>query len=274
MRSASMRTCKQRSRATTSCKRCANLLIEQLTLLNILLLVAAAAGIGISKSGFAGVSMLHVIIFASVFGAKASTGVLLPMLVIGDCCAICFFGKKVQWPLVRRLLPPTLLGVVVGTMLMGRLDEFMFKPLVGAIILLLTTLQVIRVWRPGTFERIPHSAWFAWALGLLAGITTMLANAAGPVIALYMLAVALPKLELVGTSAWFFLVINVFKLPFSFWLGLINPQTILVDIVFAPAILLGMLVGKWMVSRIPQKLFDSFLLAFTAIAAIRLVVGS
>lgn len=246
-------------------------MINELTLSHGLLLVAAAAGIGFSKSGFAGVSMLHVLIFAYVFGAKASTGVLLPMLVIGDICAIWFFGKKVQWPLVRRLLPPALLGVVIGTLLMGRLDEAAFKPLVGTIILVLTGLQVIRIWRPTAFEKIPHATWFAWTLGLLAGITTMLANAAGPVIALYMLAVALPKLELVGTSAWFFLVLNVFKLPFSYSLGLISTQSLLINIVFAPGILLGILAGKWLVHRMPQKLFDSLLLAFTAVAAIRLI---
>ncbi len=217
--------------------------------------------------------MLPVIIFAIVFGAKASTGVLLPMLVIGDCCAIWFFGKKVQWPQVRRLLPPALIGVLLGTLLMGRLNEDIFRPLVGTIILLLTAIQVIRIWRPTAFDEIPHATWFAWTLGLLAGVTTMLANAAGPVVALYLLAVALPKWELVGTSAWFFLMLNVFKLPFSYGLGLIDLQSLMVNVVFAPSILLGMLAGKWLVQRVPQKLFDSFLLAFTGLAAVRLIAG-
>ncbi len=245
--------------------------MDQLTWHQSLLLIIAAAGIGVSKSGFAGVGMLHVIIFAMIFGAKASTGVLLPMLVIGDCCAIALFGKKVQWPQVRRLLPPALIGVVLGTLLMGRLDESIFRPLVGTIILSLTVVQVIRLWRPTTFEHIPHATWFAWTLGLLAGVTTMLANAAGPVVALYLLAVALPKWELVGTSAWFFLVLNVFKLPFSFGLGLIDLQSLSINALFSPAILLGMWAGKWLVQRVPQKLFDSFLLAFTAVAAVRLI---
>lgn len=242
-----------------------------LTYAQILLLIVAAAGIGVSKSGLAGVGMLHVIIFASVFGAKVSTGVLLPMLVIGDCCAIWFFGKKVQWPQVRRLLPPALIGVALGTVLMGRLDEAVFKPLVGAIILVLTILQVLRVWRPHLLEQIPHATWFAWTLGLLAGVTTMLANAAGPIVALYLLAVALPKWELVGTSAWFFLVLNIWKLPFSYGLGLIDMQSLAINVAFSPAILLGMLAGRWLVHRVPQRLFDSFLLAFTGLAALRLI---
>lgn len=215
--------------------------------------------------------MLHVVIFAFVFGAKDSTGVLLPLLVVGDCCAIVFFGKTVQWPIVRKLLPPALLGVVVGWLLMDRLDETQFKPLVGSIILGLTSLQIWRLWRPNAFEHIPHTAGFAWCLGLLAGITTMLANAAGPVVALYLLAVALPKLQLVGSSAWFFLMLNVFKLPFSYSLGLIHWQTVGIDLIFAPGILCGMWAGKWLVHKIPQKAFDCFLLAFTGFMALRLV---
>lgn len=244
---------------------------EQLNLANSLLLLLAAAGIGVSKSGFSGVSMLHVIIFAMIFGAKNSTGVLLPMLVIGDILAIWFYGRKVQWDQVRKLLPPAICGVVIGTLLMDRMNENLFRPLVGIVILTLTAIQVTRIWRPNLFEQVPHQVWFAWALGLLAGVTTMIANAAGPVVALYLIAVALPKLELVGTSAWFFLVINVFKLPFSYSLGLIDQASLLIDVLFCPGILLGMLLGRWMVQKIEQKTFDSLLLAFTAYAALRLI---
>ena len=127
--------------------------------------------------------------------------------------------------------------------------------MVGGIILGLTCVQLARIWRPKLFDRMPHSHLFAWSLGLLAGITTMLANAAGPVVALYLLAVALPKLELVGTSAWLFLAVNLFKLPFSYGLGLIDAGSLTIDLVFCPAIVLGMLLGSWAVKRIPQKLF-------------------
>lgn len=246
--------------------------MELLTPANCLLLLIAASGIGISKSGFAGISMLHVLIFALVFGTKASTGVLLPMLIIGDLMAIVFFGKKAQWDQIRKLLPPAMVGVVVGSLLMKDLSEGAFKPLVGIIILILTIIQVIRIWRPAAFEQMPHNRMFAWSLGLLAGITTMLANAAGPVVALYLLAVALPKLELVGTGAWFFLLINVFKLPFSYYfLNLINLESLAIDVLFAPGILLGMLVGRWLLKAMPQKAFDSFLLAFTGFMALRLI---
>ncbi|MBX3421098.1 MAG: sulfite exporter TauE/SafE family protein [Pirellulaceae bacterium] len=236
------------------------------------LLALAALGLGVSKSGLAGVSMLHVLIFAHVFGAKVSTGVVLPLLVVGDLCAIRAFGDQAQWSIFRRLLPPALIGVVIGTGLMGYLDERQFRPLVGGIILTLTLLQLLRLWRPTALERIPHSSWFAWSLGLLAGITTMLANAAGPIVALYLLAVALPKLELVGTGAWLFLAINLFKLPFSAWaLGLITPESLAINAVLAPIVPLGLVLGGWLVRRISQFWFNVCLLAFTGAISLRLV---
>lgn len=246
--------------------------LSELSFAQILLVFIAAAGIGFSKSGFAGVGMIHVVIFAFVFGARLSTGILLPLLIVGDLCAVKLFGAQVQWPYIRRLLVPALIGVIVGWQLLDRLDESSFKPLVGSIILALTSMQWMRIWRPRLFENVPHAHWFAWSLGLLAGITTMLANAAGPVIALYLLAVALPKYQLIATSAWFFLILNVLKLPFSASLGLIDSSTLLLNVAFAPAVALGMIVGRWLVHRIPQRLFDSILLIITAAAALRLIL--
>lgn len=245
--------------------------LTDLTTLDILLVALGAAGVGFSKSGFAGVGMIHVVIFAFVFGARASTGILLPLLIVGDLCAVRLFGAQVQWPYFRRLLWPAIGGVLIGWLLLGRLDETAVKPLVGSIILGLTSVQLGRIWRPNLFEHVPHTAWFAWSLGLLAGVTTMLANAAGPVIALYLLAVALPKYQLIGTSAWFFLVLNVLKVPLSASLGLIDFGSLALNVALAPFVVLGLIAGRWLVHRIPQRLFDSILLACTAIAALRLI---
>jgi uncharacterized protein len=246
-------------------------LFDQLNVATSILLALAAMGIGFSKSGFPGVGMFHVVIFAFIFGPRAATGLLLPMLIVGDVCAIRLFGKKAQWKHIQRLLPPTAIGVVLGWILMSQIDDSTFRPLVGMIILTLTCIQAARMWRPTWFDKIPHERWFAWSLGLLAGVTTMLANAAGPVMALYLLAVSLPKMELVGTSAWFFLIINVFKVPFSIGLDLITPESIAVNALFAPAILPGMFLGRWLVHRISQRVFDSLLLAFTGIASLRII---
>lgn len=236
-----------------------------------LLAILAAAGIGISKSGLAGVSLVHVLVFAFLFGARDSTGILLPMLIIGDVCAVTFFGKKAIWGQVRKLMPPALVGVFVAWVVMHWLKEDAFRPIIGVIILSLTLLQISRLWRPQWFEKIPHSMVFAWMLGLLAGFTTMLANAAGPIVALYLIAISLPKHELVGTSAWFFLLLNLIKVPFSATLGLIRPETLMLNIVLAPAIIAGLFGGGWIVKRIPQKTFDALLLLFSAVASLRLM---
>lgn len=244
----------------------------ELSLFAWILLAIGAMGIGFSKSGFAGVSLLHVVIFASIFGARTSTGILLPLLIVGDVFSLIAFGKDVQWKHFARLLPPAMLGVVAGSWLMSRLSEDAFKPIVGVIILLLAAMQIYRLSKPNAFEHVPHSAWFAWCLGLLAGVATMLANAAGPIIALYLLAVALPKLELVGTSAWLFLTINLFKVPFSYLaLDLINLQTLKVNLILAPAVPIGLLLGSWCIQKINQRTFNLLLLAFTIIASIRLI---
>lgn len=236
-----------------------------------LLTILAALGIGVAKSGLAGVSMLHVLIFASIYGARESTGIVLPMLIVGDICAVQMFRQHAQWTYIRRMLPPACTGVVIGWLLMNRINEAAFKPLIGSIILVLSLLQVSRYLRPHWFSHIPHLTWFAWTIGLLAGITTMLANAAGPIMALYFLAVALPKLEFAGTSAWFFLVLNVFKIPFSLGLGLIHEQTLLLNLILVPFIVIGITLGRPIVQRIPQRLFDGLLLAFVAIAALRMI---
>lgn len=241
------------------------------TYFELICLAGGATGIGVSKSGFPGISMLHVVLYAFVFGAFESTGVLLPMLVVGDLCAIHFFGRSADWSHVRRLLVPTVAGIVIGWVMMDRMNSDQFKWIVGGIILSLTCVQALRTYRPDAFDQVPHQTWFAIVLGLLAGVTTMLANAAGPVVALYLLAVALPKWELIGTSAWLFLVLNVIKLPLSFQLGLINESTLLTGACFAPLIPLGMLGGRWLVRRVSQTWFNLILLGFTAIAAMRLI---
>ena len=236
-----------------------------------LLAIAAAFGMGISKAGFAGVGLFHVVVFALLFGARDSTGVVLPMLLVGDVGAVVAFRRQARWDHLRRMLPPACVGITIGAALMDRISDAMYKPLIGWIILALTAMQVIRMARPGSFGDVPHGRAFAWSMGLLAGGTTMLANAAAPIMSVYFLAVSLPKLEFVGTTAWFFLIINLFKVPFSAWLGLIHGSTLMFNLVLSPVILAGLWAGGWLTRRVPQRLFDGLLLAFAAIAALRLI---
>ena len=235
------------------------------------LAVLAAFGMGISKAGFAGVGLFHVIVFALLFGARDSTGVVLPMPLVSDVCAVIAFRRTARMDQLRRMLPPACVGIIAGAAMMGRISDALFKPIIGWIILAMTVMQAVRMFRPEAFGTVPHTRAFAWASGLLAGVTTMFANAASPVMSIYFLSISLPKLEFVGTSAWFFFIINAFKVPFSAWLGLIHGSTLLFNLILVPAIVLGLFLGGWLTHRVPQRLFDGLMLGFAALAALRLI---
>jgi len=235
------------------------------------LALLGALGLGVSKSGFAGLGLFHVVVFATLFEAKPSTGIVLPMLLFGDMCAVASYRRHANWTYITRMSLPTGVGVVAGWLLMQRLDESTYRLVIGGIILCLAVMQALRMWRNDLFSRVPHSNWFCWSLALVAGFTTMLANGGGVIIALYLVTVAMPKLELVGTAAWFFLLLNLFKIPFSVSLGLINLDTLTLNAILVPAILVGLFVGRWLIHRVPQRLFDSLVLAFSATAALRLM---
>ena len=246
-------------------------MIEHLTPYNWILAALGAICIGIAKSGLSGVSMAHVLIFASLFDSRASTGVVLPMLIVGDICAIRAYGRHANWRQVQLMLPPAILGVLVGWWLMNYIPGNVYRPLIGGIILGLAVLQLARLWSEAWQKWLPHSKVFAWSMGGLVGFTTMLANAAGPVFSLYLLALAIPKLEFVGTSAWFFLTLNSLKVPFSYQLGLIDWKTLAINLLLSPFILIGLVLGKQIVSLLPQKVFDSLVLIFAAVAAVWLL---
>jgi uncharacterized membrane protein YfcA len=246
--------------------------LPDFTALEWALAVLAATGIGVSKSGLPGVSLLHVVLFAQLFPGLRSTGVVLPMLIVGDVGAVLLFRRHAQWNHVFRTLPPALIGVGIGWACMRAWPGLNWNPVIGGIVAGLAVLQLVRNWRPDLLSDMPNARGFAWTMGLLAGITTMVANAAGPVMGLYLLAVALPKDAFVGTSAWFFLLINVLKVPFSAQLGFIEPATLTLNALLIPVILSGLFLGRALVAKVPQKVFDSLILAFAILAALKLIV--
>jgi len=234
----------------------------------------AAYMIGLSKSGLSGLGMVTVVLMAVVMRGHemASTGVVLPLLICGDLMAVRAFRAHVVWRHVLRILPPALVGVVIGYWIMQVISNVSFKPLIGWIVLVLTLLQVARQRFPGSFRQVPHHPAFAWFMGGGAGVTTMMANAAGPIMSLYLLAVELPKMQLVGTAAWYFLLVNLMKVPFSVNLGLIHPQSLLFNAILVPLVAIGILSGRWVIHRINQRLFEQLLLWFAAVSAIYLIL--
>jgi len=237
-----------------------------------LAVTCGALAIGLNKGGLAGLGILPVLVFAVVFQARESTGFILPLLIVGDLCAIGVYRRQVVWKVFRTLLPPTLAGVVLGYFLMGRIAEAAFGPLIGWIILGLIALQFLRGYLGEKLDRIFESHGFGLVMGVLAGVTTMLANAAGPVAILYFISVGLPKWNLIGTSAWLFFVINLCKVPFSAQLGLTNAGSLTLALLLAPLVMIGFVLGRYLAGVMPQITFERFVLIFTALGALKLVL--
>ncbi|MCE0483265.1 MAG: sulfite exporter TauE/SafE family protein [Methylacidiphilales bacterium] len=242
------------------------------SVLGWLAVIGGAFAIGMNKGGLTGLGILPILLFAVVLQARESTGYILPLLVIGDICAVCVYRRVVIWRVFWMLLPPALAGVIIGYLLMGRIPEAAFGPLIGWIIIGLIALQFLRGAMGEKLDHIFESHGFGFFMGVLAGVTTMLANSAGPVANLYFLSVRLPKWNLIGTSAWFFFVINLCKLPFSAHLGLTNASSLTLASDLAPLIVIGFFCGRFLAGVMPQRIFEGFLLFCTAVGALKLVL--
>jgi uncharacterized membrane protein YfcA len=231
----------------------------------------AAVCVGISKSGFGAMAIPGILLMTQVMPARESTGVILPMLILADLFAVHAFRKFTVWRLLLKILPAAVLGVVVGWWLMPLIPAGLFTPVIGWIILALLLLTILQKCSSQLQEIAADHPAVSWPLGLLAGVSTMLANAAGPAMTVYLLASRLPKYEFVGTAAWFFFFINIIKVPFSASLGLITSQTLLFNLLLAPAVLIGLFLGKFLLGKINQKAFEWILISLSLLGALRLI---
>jgi uncharacterized protein len=228
---------------------------------------------GLSKTGIAGAAVLTVALFANMLPARESTGALLPLLLCGDVFGVAFFRKHASWPHLWRLCPWVALGVAGGYFALDRISNLQVQRMIGGILFAIVALSLWRQRRPDqAASLVPHTWWFAAITGLLAGFTTMVANAAGPVMILYFLAIGLPKLAFVGTGAWFFMLVNAFKVPFSVHLGLITSRSLVLDAILLIPMIPGALLGPVILRRINQRTFELMVLVLTAVATLRLVL--
>ncbi len=234
-----------------------------------LMAVAAALIVGVAKAGIGGLGLLAAVLFTQILPAKAASGALLPLLCLGDLVGAALYRRHADWGHLGRLFPWTALGVLAGYFLLERLSDLEARRLVGGIVLGMVALHLIR--RRHEPGKDAFGAWFAPGVGVLAGITTLVANAAGPLMAIYFLAMRLPKLDFVGTAAVFFLVLNLFKVPFMGGLGLITPESLRLNLILAPAVLAGAWGGRAVVARIDQRSFENVALALSVLAAVRLL---
>ncbi|MEU0278614.1 sulfite exporter TauE/SafE family protein [Streptomyces sp. NPDC088147] len=255
-------------------------------------LAAAAALVGFSKTAVSGANTVSLAVFAAVLPARESTGILLPILIVGDVVAVLTYRRHAHWPTLWRLFPAVAAGVVAGTVFLLRADDAAVRTSIGAILLLMAG---VTIWRrrqgadntgssggakeapetvPGKGNSKASSAGrvTARSYGVLGGFTTMVANAGGPVMSLYLLSAGFRKLGFLGTSAWFFLIVNTSKLPFSVGLGLIDGRSLLLDAALVLFVFPGALIGKACVDRIDQRVFERLVIGATVLGGLQLLL--
>jgi uncharacterized membrane protein YfcA len=231
-----------------------------------LVLGICALLIGFSKTAIGGVAMIAVVVTAMILPAKESTGFVLLLLLVGDLVAIWTYRKNVDWRLIGRLVVPVLVGIGLGALFLNWVDGPVLKRTIGVILLV---LLVLGMWP----DRLAtHRPSVGMAYGGLAGFTTMVANAGGPPMNLYLLAAKYDKWRFLGTTAWFFFAVNLTKLPVSIGLGIIRPDTALLAVPLVPLVLVGTWVGRLLIKRIDQKAFDLLVTIFVAVSALYLLI--
>lgn len=238
-----------------------------LSLFNFALAAFCAFLLGISKSGLKGIAALIVTGFALVYDARNSTGVLMPLLLVGDVFAIIYYKRHVKWKYIAKLLPWMIAGVLLGVLGGKFISEDIFKYGMASIILF--SVALMYYWENKKDKTIPSHWSFGSSMGILAGFTTMVGNLAGAFSNIYFLAMRLPKNAFIGTAAWLFFIINSFKIPFHIWSwGTINRISIWKSIELVPFVIFGLFVGVYLVKKINDDAYRKLILLLTAVGGV------
>lgn len=232
---------------------------------------SAAFILGLTKAGLKGTSILAVVLLALAYGTKASTGIMLPLLILGDILAVLYYKRHVKWNYLFKYLPAIVVGIIIAVYIGKDLNEEQFKFWMALIIFLSV---VIMLWKERSSNTVVPNTWlFAGPVGLATGFSTMIGNLAGGFANLFFLSTGLPKNEIIGTSAWLFMIINLFKLPFHiFSWETITMESLNINLYLFPGILLGFYIGIKLVKMINEKQFRYFLIGMTALGAIMILI--
>ncbi|QDE36136.1 sulfite exporter TauE/SafE family protein [Microbacterium foliorum] len=235
----------------------------------------AAVTIGISKTALPGGSILAIALFATVLPARTSTAAMLLLLIVGDVFALITYRRHAHWPTLLRLAPAVLAGLLAGFAFLAIAGDGIVRRAIGVILLAMIAITLWRRWRQNraadAVAPAPGGIVLSGVYGALGGFTTMVANAGGPVMSMYFLATRTPVQVFLGTSAWFFAIINLVKIPFLAGLGLFDGHVLLMDAVLAPLVVLGALGGIRLAKRMNQVLFDRIVIALTIAGAVYLL---
>ena len=237
------------------------------SVINIILVFTGTFILGLAKAGLRGIDMLNVTLMALVFGGKASTGIVLPLLCVADIAAVLYYHRHAQWKHFWKLVPWMAAGILIGVFAGQEMNETVFRKIMAVIIILTVIMMVVMELIRS--ENLPSHPLFAAGTGVMAGITTMLGNLAGAFSNLYFLAMRVNKNHFIGTTAWLFLVINLFKLPFQvlYWKN-ITFSSLQTDLLLLPALALGFWIGLKIVKRIKDDHYRKVVIILTLVGAV------
>ena len=242
-------------------------MMPQLAVWQWLLAAVCAFLTGISKTGVPGLGILVVPLMVLAVGdARLSAGWLLPLLCAADVVALMYWRRHAAAGRLFSLAPWVLAGMAVGAATLT-IHEAILRRIVGGTIFIMLAVYLYRRWRPYAGARA-HS----WAYGTMAGFSTTVANAAGPVMNLYLLSKRLPKEEFIATGAWFFFAINLAKVPIYVLHEMIGPKSLVFDALLLTPLLIGTVTGRWLVQHISARLFEQIVLLLAAVSTVLLFV--
>jgi|TARA_B100001245_G_C22854677_1_gene410890 uncharacterized membrane protein YfcA len=225
-----------------------------------------AMGIGMAKTGLGGLGMVVVPVMANIFGAKSSTGILLLLLIMADFFGVRYYHMHADLRQLIKLIPSTIIGILTGVFIGDILSDVYFQFLLGAVIISGALIMVIKV-------DIKENNLFSIAVGFLGGFITMIGNAAGPIMSIYFLSMGFDKNKFIGTVAWFFLFVNLFKVPMHVFIWkTIDLNILLFDLSLFPLILLGALTGVWIVKKIPEQPYKIFVIVSVILSTFNLFI--
>jgi len=234
---------------------------------NWILIILSAFIIGLSKAGLKGIDMMNVTIMAIVFGGKASTGIVLPLLCAADVMAVIYYHRHAQWNHFWKLVPWMAAGILLGVYIGKDLDEALFRKIMAVIIILTVALMLVLELRKNI--TIPTNKTFVAGMGLISGFATMIGNLAGAFSNIYFLALRMVKNDFIGTAAWVFLVMNFFKLPFQvFYWKNITAASLTTDLYLIPVLVAGFWAGIKIVSVMKNDNYRKVVIILTIIGAV------
>ena len=242
-------------------------MLQDLTTLQWITAAICGVLIGMSKSGLSGAGLFIVPVMAGIFGGRPSVGLVLPMLIVADIFAVSYYHRHADWKHILRLLPWAAAGVLIALVTGKIINDEQFRRLIGVLVILGILIMIWQDIRKNQ-TKIPSSVWYSSTLGLSGGFATMIGNAAGPIMSLYMLSMRLPKNNYIGTTAWFFCIINLFKFPLHVFVWkTITPATLYFNLFMVIPIIAGAIGGIYIVKLIPERFYRIFIIVSTVASA-------